>query len=132
MKPLYYRLDGQTPVPCRDVREWMQYCESMFGNDANRVGLDLIEDIEISTVFLGLDYNFKPFGPPLLFETIVFHLDPISHPETIRMQRYSTWAEAEAGHRAHVAKIRDSHQHAEDHAASLLGHLLDQSLLPRE
>ena len=30
----------------------------------------------ISTVFLGLDYNFSPSGPPVLFETMIFRGHP--------------------------------------------------------
>lgn len=58
-------------------------------------------EVEVSTVFLGLDHAFE--GPPLLFETLVFggELDG-------QMERYSTRQSAIAGHDQMVAKVRDS------------------------
>lgn len=46
----------------------------------------------VSTVFLGMDHNFSD-GPPLLFETAVF-----GEAGTTGIQRYSTYADALAGH----------------------------------
>lgn len=66
------------------------------------VGNDTIGDVEVSTVFLGIDHSFGS-GPPLLFETMVFggELDQ-------EQERYSTEAEAAAGHRAMVERVRAS------------------------
>jgi hypothetical protein len=53
----------------------------------------------VSTVWLGIDYNFGT-GPPLIFETMVFHSkDTLSE---LDLDRYATLAEAEAGHIAMV------------------------------
>lgn len=71
----------------------------------------------ISTVFLGLDHNFGK-GLPLLFETMVFEnkyrwtkpiknmpsFKPFKYREEMDMDRYSTYAQAEAGHAAMVKK----------------------------
>jgi hypothetical protein len=61
-----------------------------------RVGASVIDgDCRVSTVFLrGVDHQLWPGGPPLLFETMVFGgvLDR-------EQERYSTWDEAEEGHR---------------------------------
>jgi hypothetical protein len=54
--------------------------------------------VEISTVFLGLDHNFGQ-GPPLLFESMVFGGE-----DDGEMVRYSTWEEAETGHKLLVEK----------------------------
>lgn len=72
-------------------------------SDANRhVALDEVAPgITVSTVFLGLDHNWTDHGPPILFETMVF--DDYDRPY---QQRYSTWEEAEIGHRAKVAELR--------------------------
>lgn len=55
----------------------------------------------ISTVWLGLDHQFDA-GPPLIFETMVFP----SRGELVdrECERYSTEAEALAGHDAMVRK----------------------------
>ncbi|HEY4383371.1 MAG TPA: hypothetical protein VGN34_02695 [Ktedonobacteraceae bacterium] len=46
----------------------------------------------VSTVFIGLDHNFRG-GDPLLFETMIFN-----DREDLHCNRYHTWGEAEAGH----------------------------------
>jgi hypothetical protein len=49
--------------------------------------------VYVSTVFLGLDHSFGE-GPPQLFETMIFGGEHDEYQE-----RYSTWDEAEAGHK---------------------------------
>lgn len=56
----------------------------------------------ISTVFLGVDYNFYRGGKPLFFETMVFRNDLFD----ADCVRYATWDEADAGHDAMLAKWR--------------------------
>jgi hypothetical protein len=66
----------------------------------NRIAKDTIGDVEVSTIFLGIDHSFGS-GPPLLFETMVFggELDD-------EQERYSTEAQALAGHAAMVARVK--------------------------
>lgn len=66
-----------------------------------RVGLDTVEGVKVSTVFLGLDHRFGDGGRPVLFETHVFGgaYDGCG-------DRYCTWEEAEAGHDKWVAKVQ--------------------------
>lgn len=67
-----------------------------------RVALtDVYDGCKVSTVFLGLDHSFTPGGPPLVFETMVF-----GGPFSDEGGRYSTWAEAEAGHARWVEKCQ--------------------------
>lgn len=61
----------------------------------------LHNDVEVSTVFLGLDHRFGD-GQPLLFETMVF----VDGDEG-DMERYSTWDEAVAGHQRYVEAWAD-------------------------
>ena len=90
----HYILRDRKPVPV-SLLEWAEW----FGNDANRiVAQDRIERADadpvlVSTVFLGLDHRWGN-GPPLLFESLVF-----GGPLDEKMYRWSTWDEAEAGHR---------------------------------
>lgn len=56
----------------------------------------------VSTVFLGLDHNFSMRGEPLIFETMVFRSR--ENLGEIDMARYSTWEEAEKGHKRMVKK----------------------------
>jgi hypothetical protein len=91
-RPLYYILDGQTPVPC-DIATWgLWFC----ADDDRRVvaQTELPGGERISTVFVGVDTS--PMGPPTLFETMST-LEP-------RLLTYATWDEAEASHWALVAR----------------------------
>lgn len=94
----HYVLDGKTPVLEPDLLKWARMFEDSSGR---RVAQDMIGDVRVSTVFLGLDHNFDDEGPPLLFETMVFggSLDE----ET---ERYATWEQAEAGHAAMIERVR--------------------------
>lgn len=56
---------------------------------------------EVSTVWLGLDHSFG-FGPPAIFETMVFHE---GSPLNESCERYATWTEAELGHYAMVSTV---------------------------
>jgi len=93
----YYILDGHEPVMV-SPEEWRNW---RVKNDEQRtVAKDQIGEVCVSTVFLGIDDSFGS-GPPILFESMVFggRYDE-------DMDRYETWEEAEAGHRAMVEKVK--------------------------
>lgn len=91
----YYDKDG-TPIT---LLEW--------GDRLDRPGYrnvaltQISPTVEVSTVWLGNNYNFFNEGPPLIFETLVFR---DGHGD--EMDRYSTLAEAVAGHAAMVETIK--------------------------
>lgn len=87
----YYILIGRTPVECNDLLTWGR-CLEVSGR---RVALTNGFSLRVSTVFLGLDHSFG-FGPPLIFETMIFGKGGWCDEYC---DRYSTWQEAEAGHR---------------------------------
>src|SRR5882724_8255427 len=90
-----YILDGHTPVKC-DLVTWAEQFESV---DDRRVAYDeLSAEVNVSTVFLGLDHRFGRDGPPILFETMIF-----GGPHDEYQERYSTWDEAVAGHKRALA-----------------------------
>lgn len=83
-------LDGKTIVPVDDFAVWGKWFET-----ANRhVAKTDAGGILISTVFLGMNHNFGD-GCPLWFETMIFGGEHDGYQE-----RYSTWDEAEAGHKS--------------------------------
>lgn len=114
----FYILKGKTPVRTNDVIEWGQWLEN---NQDRHVAETTVEDIWISTVFLGLDYGWRE-ERPILFETMIFYKHaPVPHtlkeivnekqPEFDGYQfqrRYSTWEEAEAGHAEAVQMVKKS------------------------
>jgi hypothetical protein len=74
----YYKLDGHIPVRVETLKAWADEVAqhdritALTGIDPWRVDVTKIDDVVISTVFLGLDYRMSRRGPPLLFETKVF------------------------------------------------------------
>lgn len=58
-------------------------------------------EIEVSTVFLGIDHNWSEEGSPIFFETMVFggELDE-------KQACYTTWDQAEKGHASIVKLIK--------------------------
>ncbi len=96
LEDLLYVLDDTSPKVERDPLVWLQE----FMTTDWVVRQDKIGDVDISTVFLGVDYQFGS-GPPLLFETMT------SIGEEVDTQRYSTWDEAVKGHEATVASYKN-------------------------
>lgn len=87
------------------VLEWAKRFESE--PDAKRMAETTLPDGKwVSTVWLGIDHSFGS-GPPLIFETMVFNSDGKKDGRLgseLDCERYSTEAEAIAGHAAMVEK----------------------------
>ncbi len=90
-----YILEGKRPKLVEDVLEWATWFETADRHVAKVV---LPNNVKVSTVFLGIDHSFSS-GKPILFETMIFGGEYDRYQE-----RYSTWAEAEAGHKQALAK----------------------------
>ena len=95
-----YILDeNKKPVKVDDLLTWGEW----FEKADRRVALDIIGESKVSTVFLGLDHAFFDDTKPVLFETLVF-----GGPLKDEMERYCTWEEAEAGHKAMVKRVKST------------------------
>lgn len=95
---MHYILDGHAPVKVADVLTWAKWFETA---DRRVARTALAKDVEVSTVFLGIDYSpFSPGFPPILFETMVF-----GGKHDGDMRRYATWDEAEIGHAEECARV---------------------------
>ncbi len=72
-------------------------------NGDRRVAETVIDDICVSTVFLGIDHNLFG-GKPVLFQTMVFSPDT-GGGET---KSYCTWVKANVGHTdmVHVYRVQ--------------------------
>ena len=101
--PMDPQPDGDTPEGVQALLEW----SSHFEMDERRVMLDdLGPGYSVSTVFLGIDHGW--LGPePLLFETAV-----AAGGSWDIVGRWSTWAEAEEGHKAAVVECRAAREKA--------------------
>lgn len=105
MSSSFYILKGNTPVQAT-IEEYTQWEleAAAIDRDVHRVALSTVEDADISTVFLRVDHRFCGEGPPILFETMVFG-GPLDQDQW----RYSTWAEAEAGHEKVVEMVKTAY-----------------------
>jgi hypothetical protein len=103
--------DSGEAVPFRGgVMEWAL---RMWGDENSRrqIAESFTQLYRISTIFLGLDHSFGR-GPPILFETMVFELEPHEQPgfggttmdvyPDLEQIRYSNRSDAIAGHNALV------------------------------
>ena len=98
-------LKNKIAIACNDSLEWAKF----MATPARVVDRTEIDGIVVSTIFLGVDYNFIGVGDPLLFETLVFMPDK----NTGQMDRYFTWGEAEEGHQVMVKIIREQLAHVD-------------------
>ena len=91
--PKYYILVDRLPVAV-DLMTWAKgFAKNRF------VASDDIGNIQVSTIFLGVDHNWREAGDPVLFETMI--LDGGG-----RMWRYSSYAAAMRGHADAVAQVK--------------------------
>lgn len=113
MTDRYILTDDHRVVPEPDLLTWAHWFET-----ADRhVTEAMVGPYRVSTVFLGLDHDFRPFAfvfgecpsspSPLVFETMIFdHSREVSspyfsrtfHPSFNFQRRYRSWDEAKAGH----------------------------------
>lgn len=91
--------DEGNPAEEPDLIKWSMWFESAY--DKRHVGDDEIDDVRISTVFLGIDHNYSDDGPPILFETIIFGGE---HDEF--QKRYATRELALDGHQRTVEMVK--------------------------
>lgn len=93
---IYYILIGKEVKPVDNVLEWAKFYELCD----RKVRRTEINQVVISTVFLGIDYSFEE-KIPLLFETMIFGGINDGY-----QTRYSTWDEAIKGHELACEKVR--------------------------
>lgn len=94
-KSFLFTLRGKRAVACNDVLQWAKWREKA---DC-RVALTMVGKVRISTVFLGVNIGYGP--KPLIFETMVF-----SNSKNLYQKRYSTWSQAEVGHKQAVTIVK--------------------------
>ena len=115
-KYYYYLLRGREIVPCVNLSKWGQ---AMARFDV-QIADDHIDEVRVSTVFLGMDHNSECDGPPLLFETMIIGglLDEF------RM-RCTTYEEAEVMHQIVLAMVKREQENNEQ-AMELAGDVINR------
>jgi len=99
--PLFSRREGDFRMDVEKLVKWARKAVDM----SKRIDLTAISpEIEVSTVFLGINHNFRYTTTPILFETMIFG------GEYDRGQwRYTTIEKARRGHRKAVELVRGTH-----------------------
>jgi hypothetical protein len=103
--------EGHTPIPCYSLTEWGEFLADRERVIVARTGN---ETKWVSTVFLGVDHRFWGGGPPTVFESMAFvdegrtiewgDGERMDCPTPLDCERYSSWDDAEIGHKAMVRK----------------------------
>jgi len=89
---------------CRS--RWGQFVQLFEDPDYRRVGATDLGQVQISTVWLGIDHNFTRQGPPVIFETMLFGLFAELDLADRTQWRYRTLEEAQTGHERVVADVQ--------------------------
>jgi hypothetical protein len=104
----YYDKDGE---PITDLMEWGRLFEDKqykFVGSAS-IRSEQGTTFRVSTVWMGMNHQYHPAGPPLIFETMVFideaGAEDVNWLDTY-CDRYSTEAEAQAGHQAMIELVK--------------------------
>jgi hypothetical protein len=98
-----YALNGREVLKFKNPIEWAEWHVAR-GVEAYNVHVadEMVGDVRVSTVLLP-SASFSLVGPPKMFETMCFDREGNS---IDTMARYSTYDEAEEGHRTIVSSIR--------------------------
>lgn len=99
----FYKLDeNKNAIPC-SAKEWGWQRQVMTRTNTKHVAEEQIGDFWISTVWLGINHQYGN-GKPLIFETMVFKNESGID---AYCDRYSTWKEAEEGHKRAVEWVKN-------------------------
>jgi len=105
--------ENRVPKIAADMDEWANFMQRDF-EERSRVGNTETATMWVSTVFLGVDHNYRNDGPPILFETMVFSREKYPREfrgkigwsrEDFHTYRYATWDDALTGHNTTVRRI---------------------------
>ena len=79
----------------------LEACSLLKNEEYRSIRKNYSKDFFISTVWLGLDYNFSDSNLPIIFETTIFGKSPdgvVNYGDKKLCSRYSTEEEAIKGH----------------------------------
>lgn len=93
----WYILDGRRPKSVEGLLDFVRWLQV----SSRHVASDMVGDVHVSTVFLGLDHSGGD-GPPVLFETMVSNGKQDGH-----RRRCSTWDEAEWQHKVALRMVTE-------------------------
>lgn len=96
----------------------MQWAMLHADRDYCQIAETEVEGFRVSTVWLGINHNFWGFGPPIIFETMIFQLTPVQSesdmlkgfrycPSLDFQDRYVSEEGAKHGHVEAIAWLKD-------------------------
>ena len=91
-------LKDKKPIPEPDPLKWANWFEDF---DQCIVKKDKVRNVNVSTVFLGLNHSLNE-KKPILFETMIF-----GGKHNCYQERYATWEQAEAGHERALIMVKE-------------------------
>lgn len=117
MKASHYILDEKGEVKEeKDLMVWAKWFEN--NREKRLIESDVVGSYRVSTVFLGLDYNFTGTRVPILFETMVFDVEKTEIELVGRksmiyktldldgmFEQYETRVQAETGHKEIIKNV---------------------------
>lgn len=107
---MYYKLDENKNVISSSLEEWSTFIAGCLPTNYKHVGDNTVKGKRISTVFIGMCQDFDmPDKAPIVFETMIF-----DDGHAIYQYRYSTWEEAEEGHKKAVQWVKDGCKELEE------------------
>lgn len=96
---MWYKLDkNNRPIPCKNSNEYMKWETKNL--DKKAIRQQHVDDVYISTVFLGLDHGFGGKNP-VLWETMIFGGEHDQYQE-----RYISYQDALEGHYIAVQLVK--------------------------
>lgn len=110
-----FKLKNRKVVPCEDFIEWAEWNQDPSNS---RVAEHSVGEFWVSTIFIGASEN-------VLFETLVAVGKDLEG-EVTHMRRYSTWDDAEAGHRSMVKELQELNGQAEHSTQQILHKIAQQ------
>ena len=103
---MYYDKQGQPITAEMDVDACLIWAKLFEDREYQRVATTkLVNDVLISTRWIGIDHSVLTEGPPMIFETMVFGKNAVQGDQY--QERYSTEEEALTGHKA-ICKIEEA------------------------
>lgn len=98
---LVVRNGKRVAIPAVTIVQWAKWFEDAANQKLTTVKREMVGDVMVSTVFLSVNRNYSPKGPPILYETMVF-----GGPLDRQAFHCSTWEQAEAQHLAIMKLVK--------------------------
>lgn len=112
LKLRHWILDDHNNPKEVDLMTWALW----FKDPRRKVADDMVCDVWVSTIFLGIDHNFAFTGPPILWETMAFGpeewsktMERVYRPEVAIDRCAGSWEQALTMHQQMIERMVKEH-----------------------